>query len=90
MREIRALVERIAGKDLVARAIHAASRSRDDPFIKVNCAAIPSELLESEVRVGRVQHLIRSPLPFWLSKKGLSTARQPNESDIAPAREHRP
>ena len=90
MREIRALIERIAGKNLVARAIHAASRGRDDPFIKNNCAAIPSELLESEARVGRVQHLIRSPLPSWLSKKGLSTARQPDESDIAPARGRRP
>ena len=37
------------GKDLIARAVHAASRRRDGPFIKVNCAAIPSELLESEL-----------------------------------------
>ena len=37
------------GKELVAHALHAASRRRDQPFIKVNCAAIPSELLESEL-----------------------------------------
>ena len=63
MRAIRAMVERIAdtdatvlirgesgvGKDLVARAIHAASRRCDGPFIKVNCAAVPPGVLESEL-----------------------------------------
>jgi PAS domain S-box-containing protein len=37
------------GKDLIARAIHNASRRREGPFIKVNCAALPSQLLESEL-----------------------------------------
>src|SRR5207249_2655579 len=63
MRTVRAMVESIAdtdatvllrgesgvGKDLVARAIHAASRRGKGPFVKVNCAAIPQELLESEL-----------------------------------------
>ena len=63
MRAVRVMVENIAdtdatvllrgesgvGKDLVAHAIHAASRRCNGPFIKVNCAAIPRELLESEL-----------------------------------------
>jgi formate hydrogenlyase transcriptional activator len=37
------------GKELVARAVHATSRRRDRPFIVVNCAALPRELVESEL-----------------------------------------
>jgi two-component system, NtrC family, response regulator AtoC len=62
MRAIRSIIESIAdtdttvlirgesgvGKDLVARAIHAASARRAAPFVKVNCAAVPQGLLESE------------------------------------------
>ncbi len=37
------------GKELVARALHASSSRKDLPFVEVNCAAIPEELIESEM-----------------------------------------
>ena len=63
MRELRAMIERVApsdarvlitgesgtGKELVAAAIHAQSARRERPFVRVNCAAIPRDLVESEM-----------------------------------------
>jgi two-component system, NtrC family, response regulator PilR len=63
MEQLRELIERVArsqapvhiygesgtGKELVAHLIHEAGARRDGPFVPVNCGAIPSELMESEL-----------------------------------------
>jgi len=63
MREVREIIEQVAdtditvlvrgesgtGKEVVARALFQLGNRRSRPFVKVNCAALPSELLESEL-----------------------------------------
>ncbi|MGH8699118.1 MAG: sigma-54 interaction domain-containing protein, partial [Burkholderiales bacterium] len=88
MAEVRDLIERVSdtdvtvlirgesgtGKELVAHALHDRSLRRDKPFVKVNCAALPTELLESELFgfekgafTGAVQH---KPGKFELANHG--------------------
>lgn len=51
MRDVPVLLlgESGTGKEMFARAVHAASRRKNGPFVPVNCAAIPRELIESEL-----------------------------------------
>src|ERR1700760_584033 len=63
MRRVMAQVDRVAasesricilgetgtGKELIARALHERSQRRDGPFVTLNCAAVPGELIESEL-----------------------------------------
>jgi formate hydrogenlyase transcriptional activator len=62
------------GKELIAQAIHNRSGRRDRPFIKVNCAAIPSGLLESELfgheKGAFTGAIMRKPGRFELADKG--------------------
>src|SRR6202795_726242 len=62
------------GKEVVSRMIHLRSKRRNQPFIKVNCAALPGELLESELfgfEQGAFSGAVRAkPGKFELANKG--------------------
>jgi two-component system response regulator AtoC len=62
------------GKEVVARMIHLRSSRRNQPFVKVNCAALPGELLESELfgfEQGAFTGAVRAkPGKFELANKG--------------------
>lgn len=88
MQEVFELVEKVAGtdstvlitgesgtgKELIAHALHYNSKRKDRPFIPLNCAAIPEELLESELfghEKGAFTHAINTRIGrFELANKG--------------------
>ncbi|HOS96758.1 MAG TPA: sigma-54 dependent transcriptional regulator [Deltaproteobacteria bacterium] len=75
------------GKELVARALHYKSRLRDKPFVKVNCAALPHDLLESELfgyERGAFTGAYRSkPGKFELANNGTIFLDEIGEMDLA-------
>jgi len=101
MAEVREVIDRVAdtdvtvlirgesgtGKELVARALCSASLRRDKPFVKVNCAALPTELLESELFgfergafTGAVQH---KPGKFEFANHGTMFLDEIGEMSVA-------
>ena len=87
MQQVRALIERVArgmapvmvqgesgtGKELVARALHDVSPRADQPFIAVNCGAIPEQLLEAEFfgyRKGAFTGAAEDRLGFFQAAQG--------------------
>jgi DNA-binding NtrC family response regulator len=86
--QVRAVIDRVAetdvtvliqgesgtGKEVVARALHEASQRRKGPFVKVNCAALPGELLESELfgyeRGAFTGAVARKPGKFEVAQRG--------------------
>ena len=103
MREVHELIERVAdtdvtvlvrgesgtGKELVARAIHDASPRQRRTFVKVNCAALPAELLESELFgfergafTGAIQH---KPGKFEFANHGTMFLDEISEMSAAAA-----
>jgi two-component system, NtrC family, response regulator AtoC len=101
MQKVKDLVEQVAetdvsvliegesgtGKELVARSLHYKSRMKDKPFVKVNCAALPHELLESELfgyERGAFTGAYRSkPGKFELANNGTIFLDEIAEMDLA-------
>ncbi|HOM29810.1 MAG TPA: sigma-54 dependent transcriptional regulator [Deltaproteobacteria bacterium] len=101
MQKVKELVDQVAetdvsvliegesgtGKELVARALHYKSRLRDKPFVKVNCAALPHDLLESELfgyERGAFTGAYRSkPGKFELANNGTIFLDEIGEMDLA-------
>ncbi len=61
------------GKELMAKAIHALSQRRDEPFVAINCGALPDSLLESELfgyKAGAFTHAIKDKPGLFSQARG--------------------
>ena len=101
MDKIKAIIDEIAktditvlikgesgtGKELLAQTIHSNSHRKDKPFVKVNCAAIPKGLLESEMfgfeRGAFTGAHIRKPGKFELANDGTILLNDIGEMDVS-------
>jgi len=101
MSEIKKIIDEIAktditvlikgesgtGKDLLAKAIHLGSLRKDRPFVKVNCAAIPKGLLESELfgfeKGAFTGAHLRKPGKFELANGGTILLNDIGDMDIS-------
>lgn len=101
MNKIKAIIDEIAktditvlikgesgtGKELVAQTIHSNSHRKDNPFVKVNCAAIPKGLLESELfgfeKGAFTGAHFRKPGKFELANHGTILLNDIGEMDIS-------
>jgi len=101
MNKIRTIIEEIArtdvsvlikgesgtGKELVAQSIHKNSHRKEKPFIKVNCAAIPQNLLESELfgfeKGAFTGAYLKKPGKFELANGGTILLNEIGEIDIS-------
>lgn len=75
------------GKELLVRALHRNSKRREQPFVPINCGAIPKELLESELfghEKGAFTHAVRSrPGRFELADGGTIFLDEIGEMDFS-------